>query len=148
MYENYRIESLQPPLKQVVSIGNGYCDFVNNIAECNYDGGDCCSCTCEFEGDDDYPCSADGSGFDCQDPTAPCYGEGNDDVTDDVTDDITDDGTDDITDDRTDDDDAMSYEFFPWEQDDDIMSYDFGPYFDATVTSDLFPRGSDDDGMS
>lgn len=24
-------------------IGNGFCDDVNNIGECNWDGGDCCS---------------------------------------------------------------------------------------------------------
>eukprot|EP00903_Cladosiphon_okamuranus_P013443 g12521.t1 len=28
-------------------VGNGYCDVVNNSAECNMDGGDCCACTCE-----------------------------------------------------------------------------------------------------
>jgi hypothetical protein len=50
--------------------GDGYCDSVNNVADCDYDGGDCCESTCE-----------DGSyfycgiiGYDCQNPDAPDNG--------------------------------------------------------------------------
>lgn len=34
-------------------IGDGYCDASNNIESCDYDGGDCCECTCS---DADYMC--------------------------------------------------------------------------------------------
>jgi len=30
-------------------ISDGYCDHVNNIPECDKDGGDCCECTCSFD---------------------------------------------------------------------------------------------------
>ncbi|CAN0376865.1 unnamed protein product [Pylaiella littoralis] len=58
----------------VNSIGDGYCDPGNNKAECGWDGGDCCSCTCESKWDDEWSCSAY-YGFDCKDTSAPCYGE-------------------------------------------------------------------------
>ncbi|CAN0387633.1 unnamed protein product, partial [Pylaiella littoralis] len=84
----------------VMGIGNGYCDQDNNKAECGWDGGDCCPCTCESEWDDDWVCSADGSGFDCKDPSASCYGEDSTLLSDDQE--------------------PMSYEFVdefvPWEQ--------------------------------
>ncbi|CAM9986910.1 unnamed protein product [Ectocarpus sp. 6 AP-2014] len=51
-------------------IGDGFCDEENNIAECNYDGGDCCECTCVGQTTDDYlGCNAE---FSCVDPSAPC----------------------------------------------------------------------------
>ncbi|CAM9830217.1 unnamed protein product, partial [Ectocarpus sp. 12 AP-2014] len=28
-------------------LGDGWCDSTNNNADCGYDGGDCCSCTCD-----------------------------------------------------------------------------------------------------
>ncbi|CAM9608575.1 unnamed protein product, partial [Ectocarpus fasciculatus] len=61
--------------------GNGYCEQKNNNAECGYDGGDCCECTCQnpWDYDDDYVCSKDGSGFACIDPTASCVDD--DDIT-------------------------------------------------------------------
>lgn len=48
-------------------IGDGNCDSVNNNAACNYDGGDCCACTCV-----DGPEHSCGPLFfyDCQDPDA------------------------------------------------------------------------------
>ena len=51
-----------------------------NIPECNYDGGDCCSCTCE-----DTPNQTCGSWsfFSCLDPSAECVND--DDVTADMT---------------------------------------------------------------
>lgn len=49
-------------------VGDGYCDNGNNTSECDYDGGDCCSCTCV---DGDYECGF--SGYDCVDPEAGCY---------------------------------------------------------------------------
>ena len=68
------VDSFAMPM-QVNRIGDGYCDPDNNKAECNYDGGDCCECTCEvgFFADDD---SAGGcSQFACIDPAAPCVDE-------------------------------------------------------------------------
>ncbi|CAN0436247.1 unnamed protein product [Pylaiella littoralis] len=58
----------------VTDLGDGYCNRNTNKEECGWDGGDCCSCTCESKWDDDWACSAD-SGFDCKDPSASCYGE-------------------------------------------------------------------------
>ncbi len=44
-------------LSQVIDIGNGRCNIENNTPECNYDGGDCCECTCDpTNGDDDFSC--------------------------------------------------------------------------------------------
>ena len=50
----------------IPDIKNGYCNDANNNADCDYDGGDCCSCTC-VDGLE-YPCGEQGGGFDCQDP--------------------------------------------------------------------------------
>lgn len=47
------------------SIGDGFCDGVNNTPECGYDGGDCCACTCT----DPYMCGFFAP-YDCQDPEA------------------------------------------------------------------------------
>ena len=44
-------------------MGDGTCDPQNLISECDWDGGDCCSCTCE---DDKYACGNDG--YLCLDP--------------------------------------------------------------------------------
>eukprot|EP00903_Cladosiphon_okamuranus_P014629 g13565.t1 len=63
------------------SIGNGYCDHYNNKAVCDYDGGDCCECTCVpdgGDGDDDFACTHN-SGFACIDPAAECVDD--DDIT-------------------------------------------------------------------
>lgn len=49
------------------TIGDGHCEVRNNKEECDYDGGDCCPCTCvdaEF-----VTCGEDG--YDCQDPSVP-----------------------------------------------------------------------------
>ncbi|CAN0087631.1 unnamed protein product, partial [Scytosiphon promiscuus] len=46
-------------------IGDGYCDYSNNNEEFDWDGGDCCPCTCEDEGF--Y--SGCGSVYDCLDPS-------------------------------------------------------------------------------
>ena len=46
-------------------LGDGFCADENNNASCDYDGGDCCGCTC----DPDLPGAVCGSsGFDCRDP--------------------------------------------------------------------------------
>ena len=52
-----------------------------NVPECNYDGGDCCSCTCE-----DTPNQRCGEygGFACVDPSATCVDD--DDITVDMLD--------------------------------------------------------------
>lgn len=52
----------------LVLIGDGLCDRLNNRPECGYDGGDCCACTCE---DGPYH-SCQGQTFYCADPSAPC----------------------------------------------------------------------------
>ncbi|CAM9921269.1 unnamed protein product, partial [Ectocarpus sp. 6 AP-2014] len=61
--------------------GDGYCQLQNNNAECGYDGGDCCECTCvnPWGDDDEWFCSEDGYGFACIDPDAPCVDD--DDIT-------------------------------------------------------------------
>ncbi len=84
--------------------GNGYCENGNNKAECNWDGGDCCSCDCQT--DDPYACGATYNSFDCKNPASACFGEYVEPQTDDDW----------HTDDHfyTDDDDAMSYEFIDW----------------------------------
>ncbi|MEC9465872.1 MAG: hypothetical protein VX834_08815 [Myxococcota bacterium] len=45
---------------------DGWCDNANNVETCGWDGGDCCSSTCDMTSD--YGCA--GSPFDCQDPEA------------------------------------------------------------------------------
>ena len=61
-------------------IGDGLCDTNNNNADCgNYDGGDCCECTCT---DGSFDCGF-GGGFNCLDPNGfSCNDDGNDDVGD------------------------------------------------------------------
>ncbi|CAM9384986.1 unnamed protein product [Ectocarpus sp. 13 AM-2016] len=49
-------------------ISDGWCDSSNNNSNCDYDGGDCCSCDCF---DDTYECGV--VGFTCIDPTSSCY---------------------------------------------------------------------------
>lgn len=49
-------------------IGDALCDFPNNNADCGFDGGDCCECTCVSTGDNN--CGDVGSGFFCLDPEA------------------------------------------------------------------------------
>lgn len=52
----------------------------NNIPECAYDGGDCCSCTCDSSGagDGTHVCER----FACVDASAPCVDD--DDITVDI----------------------------------------------------------------
>ncbi len=75
-----------------------------NTPECNYDGGDCCSCTCEKARDNDYVCS----GVDCKDPDAACFGEESN------------------MDRYIDDDASVSYEFTAWDDDLPIAAADAG----------------------
>eukprot|EP00903_Cladosiphon_okamuranus_P014618 g13556.t1 len=114
----------------VLGIGNGYCDRENNNELCAYDGGDCCSCTCTYEWDDDYACSQEGSGFDCRDPGVSCFGE---ELT--LDDDFS----------------PFSYnfgddDFFPFPDDfgdddfGDDMEYDFMPDFIPDYTPEFIPR--------
>ena len=63
-------------------LGNGYCNQGNNKPECNYDGGDCCECTCDASFDDDA--CGQWAGFSCIDPMAPCVDD--DSVTVDMID--------------------------------------------------------------
>ncbi|CBJ33966.1 expressed unknown protein [Ectocarpus siliculosus] len=60
--------------------GDGYCTPPNNNAECGYDGGDCCECTCQTQSDDDYYSGrCDKEYMACIDPDASCVDD--DDVT-------------------------------------------------------------------
>ena len=55
--------------------GDGYCNPENNKPECNYDGGDCCQCTCEVDTSSSEFSDGRWSGcneFACIDPAAPC----------------------------------------------------------------------------
>ena len=59
------------------SVHNSVCDQSNNIALCLFDGGDCCSSSCEsstsiFTGS--IPQSCIGNEFDCVDPTQLDFG--------------------------------------------------------------------------
>eukprot|EP00903_Cladosiphon_okamuranus_P005789 g5736.t1 len=58
-------------------IGNGWCDIGNNIPECNYDGGDCCECTCQFDEDWGYNGNNYCQDFYCVDPEAACVDDDN-----------------------------------------------------------------------
>lgn len=51
----------------IMYISDGWCDYGNNNADCGWDGGDCCPCTCE---DGVYTCGS--SGYSCEDPDADC----------------------------------------------------------------------------
>ena len=48
------------------SVGDGYCDTMNNVESCSWDGGDCCESTCKSGGL--YLCGI--SGFACSNPNA------------------------------------------------------------------------------
>ena len=39
---------------------DGYCDSANNVAACDYDGGDCCAATCGVGYPVSYPCGDNG----------------------------------------------------------------------------------------
>lgn len=54
----------------VQSIGDGVCDLANNSEDCLFDGGDCCSCTCNdgIAGS----CGVYPSEFACVNPDAEC----------------------------------------------------------------------------
>ncbi|CAM9823855.1 unnamed protein product [Ectocarpus fasciculatus] len=51
-------------------MSDGFCDADNNNEECQYDGGDCCSCDCV---DDDFTCGD--TAYDCLDVGSSCYGD-------------------------------------------------------------------------
>jgi len=94
-------------LEQVQYMGDGYCDIGLNNADCLFDGGDCCSCTCESEWDDDFGCHR----IDCKDPDAACFGEESN---------MNDDGFWYHDDDSA----SMSYEFVTWDDDAVIAAAD------------------------
>ncbi|CAM9785170.1 unnamed protein product, partial [Ectocarpus fasciculatus] len=63
------------------AIGNGICDNDNNKEECGYDGGDCCSCTCQVPAEfmeEKFRCSKF-IDYACVDPEASCVDD--DDIT-------------------------------------------------------------------
>eukprot|EP00903_Cladosiphon_okamuranus_P005791 g5738.t1 len=98
----------------VLGIGDGYCHSGNNNAECGWDGGDCCYCTCESNSpyDDDWLCSTNGSGFNCKDESAPCFGEEPPTSDDEF-------GSTYYTDDY-----ETTFEFVPWEQVGPLPTYE------------------------
>ena len=52
------------------SIGNGLCDYDSNNAQCGWDGGDCCVCSCVVDGDDDSAGGCTPYMNECKDPGA------------------------------------------------------------------------------
>ena len=52
------------------SIGNGLCDYDSNNAQCGWDGGDCCVCSCVVDGDDDSAGGCTPYMNECKDPDA------------------------------------------------------------------------------
>ncbi|CAM9880953.1 unnamed protein product [Ectocarpus sp. 12 AP-2014] len=54
------------------AIGDGVCDRDNNIATCEYDGGDCCECDCEDNTDADAAERCGEERYDCIDPDSTC----------------------------------------------------------------------------
>ncbi|CAM9650954.1 unnamed protein product [Ectocarpus fasciculatus] len=84
--------------------GDGFCHEDLNTEVCGYDGGDCCSCTCE---PGDFNC---GGQYNCIDPDAECVEDDDGDGGTLTTADLEDDGiTDEMADDaRTGDDDASA----------------------------------------
>lgn len=50
-------------------VANGVCDVSVNTANCGFDGGDCCECTCVSR--EGGPCDRAEAGFSCRDPEAP-----------------------------------------------------------------------------
>ena len=56
----------------ISNIHDGDCDTVNNDAECDFDGGDCCECTLRDDGSSIYN-EALISSLNCVDPNDPCY---------------------------------------------------------------------------
>ncbi|CAM9513011.1 unnamed protein product, partial [Ectocarpus sp. 12 AP-2014] len=118
-------------------IGDGYCSEDLNTPECGYDGGDCCSCTCQSPDDDDYSCSSESGFFDCHDPSASCFGEGTT-------------GSDDFS--FHDDDQPMSYEFVSWEETESlptvVYAVEVGTKTEVGVSAtahDVRPGSSGDD---
>ena len=53
-------------LGNITWVGDGWCDGLNNVVACGFDGGDCCSSTCNADG---YVCG-ENSSFHCVDPEA------------------------------------------------------------------------------
>jgi hypothetical protein len=60
---------------------DGYCDSVNNVASCDYDGGDCCESTCGVGYIPVISCGV--VGYNCQDPDASDFGDSADVTYDD-----------------------------------------------------------------
>ena len=56
---------------QIKLIGDGKCHFATNIAECGYDGGDCCESTCNHENCGVF------WGYTCKDPSVNCVEHAN-----------------------------------------------------------------------
>jgi len=53
------------------AIGDAFCDTEYNVAECAYDGGDCCESTCDDTGTF-FTCGTSPGGYDnCIDPSVP-----------------------------------------------------------------------------
>ncbi|CAN0581540.1 unnamed protein product, partial [Laminaria digitata] len=64
--DDERVATSEDPTCIKSWLSDGECDDENNNPSCDYDGGDCCGCTC---GGDDIPGGVCGSfGFDCRDP--------------------------------------------------------------------------------
>ncbi len=66
-------------------IGDGWCDSINNNGDCNFDGGDCCPCTCYDNVDAGCPeaggCYAGEGIYDYCGTCDLCYADGDSSVT-------------------------------------------------------------------
>ena len=54
---------------QALFIADGWCDRSSNNAQCGWDGGDCCECSCQSNST--YDCGI--VGYSCEDPDAPFW---------------------------------------------------------------------------
>ena len=52
------------------SIGDGWCNYYSNNAQCGWDGGDCCKCSCVVDSNDDNARGCRSYNYDCKDPDA------------------------------------------------------------------------------
>ncbi|CAM9166931.1 unnamed protein product, partial [Hapterophycus canaliculatus] len=73
------IESATVETCYLAGVGNGFCDAQNNVELCDYDGGDCCSCTCDDARASDNGNTCGNDGYQCIDPSAECVDD--DDVS-------------------------------------------------------------------
>jgi len=65
---------------------DGFCDPVNNVESCSWDGGDCCESTCGVGYAESYPCGSDG--YNCKNTDASDFGDESEATTSTYVDDL------------------------------------------------------------